>query len=314
MDKGTRKETKKKLLQGEEFLPVNRKFKSRIFEMIFSNKKELLGLYNAVSGKHYTDPELLEINTLKNVIYMGMYNDVSFVIDFRVSLYEHQSTYNPNIPLRCLLYISDLYSGMTKDANLYGQTPIKLPAPQFLVFYNGEEEQPDRTVLKLSDLYHKTEEEIPVSLDLEVVMLNINPGHNQELLDACKTLADYSEYTARVRRYAKEMVLEEAVERAITECIKEGILADFLSRKRAEAKSMSIYEYDEEKHMRQEREENFQKGFQEGRKDGIQEGISKLINTCRELGIEQEKVISQLVKRYSLSIEEAEQYVEQYWR
>ena len=91
-------------------------------------------------------------------------------------------------------------------------------------------------------------------------------------------------------------------------------MKDFLSRKRAEAKSMSIYEYDEEKHMRQEREENFQKGFQEGRKDGIQEGISKLINTCRELGIEQEKVISQLVKRYSLSIEEAEQYVEQYWR
>ena len=91
--------------------PVNRLYKSKIFAMLYSNKKELLELYNAISGRHYEDPELLEINTLENAIYMSMHNDVSFLIDSRLSLYEHQSTYSPNLPLRYLFYISDLYSG-----------------------------------------------------------------------------------------------------------------------------------------------------------------------------------------------------------
>ena len=95
--------------------PVNRMYKARLFEMIFSDKKELLELYNAVSKTNYTDPELLEINTLENVIYMSMHNDISFLIDSRLSLYEHQSTYTPNLPLRYLMYVSDLYSSITRD-------------------------------------------------------------------------------------------------------------------------------------------------------------------------------------------------------
>lgn len=117
---------------------VKRCFKSQLFAMIYEDKRELLELYNGISGKHYQDPELLEINTLKNAIYMSMQNDVSFLIDSQLSLYEHQSTYNPNLPLRYLFYISDLYSGMTKDENLYGTKRIHLPSPQFFVFYNGE--------------------------------------------------------------------------------------------------------------------------------------------------------------------------------
>ena len=105
--------------------PVNRLYKSRIFAMLYSDRKDLLDLYNAVSGKHYEDPELLEINTLENAIYMSMHNDLSFLIDSRLSLYEHQSTYSPNLPLRYLFYISDLYSGMTKDENLYGTKRIQ---------------------------------------------------------------------------------------------------------------------------------------------------------------------------------------------
>lgn len=247
--------------KGNNGLTVNRTFKSRIFAMLYRDKKELLDLYNAVTGKHYENPDELEINTLENAIYMSMQNDVSFLIDSRLSLYEHQSTYNPNLPLRFLFYVSDIYSALTKEAHLYGTKVIPIPTPNFLIFYNGEEEMPDRQILKLSNAY--THLDGTPKLELEAVMLNINPGHNQELLSTCKSLHDYSEYTARVRRYSKEMEIEDAVERAICECIEEGILSEFLSQNRMEAKSMSIYEYDAEKHIRQEREDAWEDGISE---------------------------------------------------
>ena len=208
----------------------NRIYKARVFEMVFSDKKELLKLYNAVNGTSYNDSENLEINTLENAIYMSMHNDVSFIIDSRLSLYEHQSTYSPNLPLRYLMYVSDIYSDMIKDDNLFGQKMVNIPPPRFLIFYNGSAPYPEQTILKLSDLYIVKEEEI--SLELTAIMLNINPGYNEELKSACKTLHDYAEYTDRVRRYTEEMELEDAVERAITECIREGILAEFLSKNR----------------------------------------------------------------------------------
>lgn len=191
------------------------------------------GRYLAVSGKHYEDSELLEINTLENAIYMSMRNDLSFLIDARLSLYEHQSTYSPNLPLRFLLYLVDLLSGMTIDENLYGSRKVLIPPPRFVVFYNGEEEQPDRKVLKLSDLY-AVEKRKP-RLELEVVLLNISQGHNKELMEVCHTLWEYAEYTDRVRKYAKEERIAEAVDRAISEYIKEGILREFLDTNRAKA-------------------------------------------------------------------------------
>ncbi|HIY63977.1 MAG TPA: hypothetical protein H9730_11065, partial [Candidatus Mediterraneibacter stercoripullorum] len=144
----------------------------------------------------------------------------------------------------------------------------------FFIFYNGEEERPDRDVLKLSDLYYEKEED--PSLELKAIALNINKGHNPELMETCQILREYAEYTDRVRRYAKEMPLEEAVERAITECIREGILEDFLKKNRAEAMKVSIYEYDAQKHIKMEREDSYQAGrndgYQAGRKDGYQSG------------------------------------------
>ena len=224
---------------------VRRDYKARLFEMIFREKEELLGLYNAVNGTNYSDPDKLEINTLENAIYLSMHNDVSFIIDSRLSLYEHQSTYSPNLPLRYLFYVSDLYSKMTKDCNLYGSRRIILPSPRFLIFYNGKEERPEREVLELAEDF-ETQEEDPW-LNLKAVLLNINSGYNNDIVNACKTLSDYVTYTSRVREYAELVDIEEAVERAITECIAEGILADFLTRYRNEAKKMSIYEYDEER-------------------------------------------------------------------
>ena len=230
-----------------------RDFKSRMFAMIFSDKKELLKLYNAVANRNYEDPELLEINTLENAFYMSMKNDLSFITDSRLSLYEHQSTYNPNMPLRFLLYLSELYSGMVAGKNIYGRTRIPLPLPRFIVFYNGTEERPDREVMRLSDSYTIQGEE--VWLELRADVLNVNLGHNKELLNACQTLHDYAEYVHRMRKYAKTMTIGDAVDRAIEECIQDGVLKEFLEQNRTEAKAMSIFEYNQEEHIRMEREE-----------------------------------------------------------
>ena len=262
--------------------------------MIFEDKKKLLELYNAISGKHYEDPELLEINTLENAIYMSMKNDLSFLIDARLSLYEHQSTYSPNLPLRFLFYLSDMFSGMTMDANLYGTKKVELPAPRFVIFYNGEADQPDRQILKLSDLYTVKEED-PM-LDLKVLMLNVNQGHNPELMEVCHTLWEYAEYTDRVRKYAKEQPIAEAVERAITECIREGILKEFLEKNRREAKNVSIYEYDQEKHIRQEREEAWEAGEKAGWEAGEKAGREAGEKAGREAGKKAEREAGQMDK------------------
>ena len=286
--------------QTTQMQPVNRLYKSRIFAMLYSDRKDLLDLYNAVSGKHYEDPELLEINTLENAIYMSMHNDLSFLIDSRLSLYEHQSTYSPNLPLRYLFYISDLYSGMTKDENLYGTKCIQIPTPQFVIFYNGSQEQPDRKILRLSDAYCVKEEH--PALELTAVMLNINRGHNEKLKEMCKSLKDYSEYTARVREYAQVKPVEEAVEQAISECIQEGIMAEFLKQNRAEAKQVSIYEYDEEKHMRQEREASWEEGKLEGKIELLRMQIQKKlvkgksISEISEELEEEEEVIAEMIR------------------
>ena len=244
-------------------LPVNRIYKDRLYKMIFNDKSELLKLYNAINGTHYDDPAMLTITTLDNAIYMTMENDLSFIIDMRLALYEQQSTVNPNLPLRFLMYITDIYSAYTKDMNIYGSKKVQIPLPSFVIFYNGVKSQPDRTEFLLSELFHPTTDQ--PALELKAVMLNINKGHNQELMNACHTLRDYSEYVARIRTYSAEMPLTDAVEKAITECIHENILRDFLLKNRAEAKAMSIYEYDEEKTLRMFREEGYEDGERNGK-------------------------------------------------
>ena len=241
---------------------VRRDYKARLFEMIFREKEELLGLYNAVNGTNYSNPEELEINTLENAIYLPMHNDVSFIVDSRLSLYEHQSTYSPNLPLRYLFYVSDLYAKMTKDSNLYGSRRIKIPSRRFLIFYNGKEERAEREILELSDAFEIHEEE--PWLNLKAVLLNINPGYNNDIVNACKTLSDYVIYTSKVREYAEKMCIEDAVEQAITESVAEGILKEFLTQYRSEAKKMSIYEYDEEQQRRWDKEEGEEIGMEKG--------------------------------------------------
>ena len=274
-------------------LTVNRTYKSTVFTMLYADKSNLLDLYNAMAGTHYTDPELLEINTLENAIYMTIKNDVSFLIDGRLSLYEHQSTSNPNLPLRFLLYISHLYSRMTKDENLYGTAKVRIPAPEFVVFYNGREQMPERDILKLSDLFMVNDR--PIKLELEAVVLNISGENNRELKAACQTLREYAIYTDKIRQYTEEMSLEEAVDRAIRECIHEDILREFLENHRMEARAMSIFEYDQEKHMRQEREA----AWKEGRRAGLEEGRRSGIEEGRRSGLEEgrEQILESLIRK-----------------
>ena len=150
-------------------LPVNRIYKDRLYKMIFNDKSELLKLYNAINGTHYDDPAMLTITTLDNAIYMTMENDLSFIIDMRLALYEQQSTVNPNLPLRFLMYITDIYSAYTKDMNIYGSKKVQIPLPSFVIFYNGVKSQPDRTEFLLSELFHPTTDQ--PALELKAVCL-----------------------------------------------------------------------------------------------------------------------------------------------
>ena len=245
---------------------VQRNYKDSIFRMLFKDKDNLLSLYNALNQTNYTDVEGLEIATLENAVYMNYKNDVSFVFDFELMLYEHQSTVNPNMPLRDLLYVADILQKRTYDKDLYGSKLISIPSPRFVVFYNGTDPQPERQVLKLSDAYEKKQEH--PELELTVTMYNINYGCNEEIMDACKTLKEYAMYVERVRSYAKQMLLAEAVEKAVDDCIAEGILSEFLRKNRAEAIKVSIYEYDEELH--------FKTLFEEGVEAGMERGESRL--------------------------------------
>lgn len=257
---------------------VNRNYKDTVFRMLFSDRKNLLSLYNAVNQKHYTDPEDLEIVTLENAIYMGMKNDLAFIIDTNLYLYEHQSTYNPNMPLRDLFYISNEYQKLLDKKSLYSSSLQKIPAPNFIELYNGTDTLSDFSEHRLSSAFENLSGE--PKLELIVTVLNINEGHNALLMEHCQTLKEYSQYVAKVRKYAAGMPLDQAVKYAVDECIKENILADFLRKNRAEVISMSIFEYDKEEEEKKLRKAEYEAGVEAGEKSGIQKGV---LNTARHL-------------------------------
>ena len=278
---------------------VNRNYKDTVFRMLFQDRENLLSLYNAVNGTVYEDVDGLVITTLQDAVYMNYKNDVSFVFDFTLSIYEHQSTVNQNMPLRDLIYVSKVLQGQMKDQDIYSSRQIKLPTPKFVVFYNGTDEQPEKQTLRLSDAYEKQLEE--VELELTVTVYNINYGHNQKLLEACQTLKEYAQYVAAVREYAKEMPLSEAVESAVDSCIRQGILADFLRKNRAEAIEMSIFEYDEEKHLKSERE------------IWLAEGIaSEIVSMGLECGLSKEQILHRLQTKLNISEQTAKEYFDKY--
>ena len=301
----------KKGTQISEKIPAaNRQYKDTVFRMLFSEKENLLSLYNAVTGNAYQNADDLKIVTLENAIYMGMKNDLAFMLETNIYLYEHQSTLNPNIPLRDLIYIGIEYQQYVDDKSLYSSRLQRIPAPKFMVFYNGTDAVDDRVELRLSNAYEHLAGE--PDLELKVLMLNVNEGHNKELMEQCQTLKEYAIYVARVRKYTSEMNLNDAVARAIDECIKEGILVEFLRKNRSEVKMVSILEYDkewEEKKLRKaEYEAGRSEGIEIGKSEGIEIGKSEGIEIGKSKGIEigRDKAMAEFVCnmiKYGFSIE-----------
>ena len=288
-------------------LTTNRNYKDTVFRMLFSDRKNLLSLYNAVSGAHYDDPEKLEIVTLENAIYMGMKNDLAFIIDTDLFLYEHQSTYNPNMPLRDLFYISSEYQKLVDKKSLYSSVLQKIPAPQFIVFYNGTEKEKDSWVNHLSEAFQNLSGN--PKLELEVLTININEGHNPELMEQCQTLKEYAQYVNCVRRYAKKFELNEAVKLAVDECIRNNILSEFLRANKSEVISMSIFEYDKEEEERKLRKAEYEAGAAAGLKVGVSKGkiLAKkdAASSLITLGLTVEQISSAL----KVDVETVEQWI-----
>lgn len=246
-------ETVSAVLQPEP----NRLIKNNLFVALFQEKKDLLDLYNGVNGTAYTNPDDLQINTLENAVFMKMKNDLSFIFRFEMSVYEHQSTINPNMPLRDLFYVDDLLKGMIAEEDVYRKKLIRIPVPRFVVFYNGQEALPEKSVLKLSDAFEKPTR--TPELELKVTVYNVNYGFNKRLMKKCQRLHDYSWFISRIRENLQTgMEKNEAVTRAINEAIRHDILADYLKKHRAEVMNMTIYEYDEEQHLKTVHDEGYE--------------------------------------------------------
>ena len=266
---------------------ANRKYKDTVFRMLFSNKKNLLSLYNAINRTAYEESEELEIVTLKSAVYMGMKNDLAFIIDMNLFLYEHQSTYNPNIPLRDLFYISAEYQKLVNRKSLYSSSLQKIPAPYFIVFYNGTEKEEEYWENSLSEAYENLSGE--PRLELKVITLNINDGHNKELMEQCQTLREYAQYVTKVRKYTKEMELDAAVECAVDECIREGILEDFLRDNRAEVIAVSIFEYNKDEEEKKLRRAEYEAGYDTGYGSGFDAGKETELNALLQRMLRNEK-------------------------
>lgn len=276
--------------------------KDTLFRMIFSTPESLLSLYNAVNGTLYEDASELEIVTLENALYLNMKNDQAFLMDFQLNLYEHQSTWNPNMPLRFLFYVSKEYQMLIREYSLYAETLIRIPTPRFVVFYNGDGNHSTETesTMHLSNAYQQ-KVEYP-ELDLRVRVIDINLEKNSEVLEACRLLKEYMLLVTRIRKYKKTMSLDEALERAVTECMEEDILADFLRKHRAEAIEVCIFEYNEKRERMLLQKESERRG------------IRALVETMQELNVSEQETYAQLVKKFALSEKEAKRYMHDFWK
>lgn len=252
----------------------NVQYKDRLFNFLFGseeNKAWTLSLYNAVNQSSYTDPAAIEITTIKEVMYLGMHNDVSFIISNEMNLYEQQSTYNPNMPVRLLQYVGNLYEKYINQMgmNKFGDTLIMLPVPRLIVFYNGTKNEPDKKILRLSDAFPKGAKS---DIEVTVTMLNVNFGRNQSLLDACKPLAEYAWLVNEVRknnRTRDEEGLSSAIDHAISMMPDDFVIKPFLVAHRAEVKGMLLTEYNEAEAMEKFERDGFFKAMVSLVKDGI---------------------------------------------
>lgn len=250
-----------------------REYKSNVFAMLLEVPNYALEVYNALNGSSYEDVSLLEIKKLNSGIILSMRNDASFLLDSYMNLYEHQSTSNPNMPLRFLLYFSSILQDMVaqKEYDLYGKKQIPIPTPKFVVFYNGVEARPEKETMRLSDAFLQKNEHYQLELMCEVY--NINPGNNIDVMKNSHVLSGYTDFVEKVReKMVENKDIKEAVSEAIDECIKEGILKDFFQKNRKEVEEVAALDFTFERREELIRRDSFEEGKEEGRLEGREEG------------------------------------------
>ena len=269
---------RKELNMAHKKAKYAKKHKDRLFRFIFNQKSELLSLYNAVNDSDYTDENDLTIYTIEDFIYMGMKNDLSFLIDCRLNIYEHQSTYNPNMPLRGFLYMASALKKYiaAKGLDIYASSTVSIPVPQFYVFYNGTRNVPDVEILKLTDSMSEDKRDKSCT-EFFATMININANHSPKLMKRCPKLYEYAIFISLIREnMTNSLPLEDAIEKAVTDCIHDNILADILRSHKAEVTNMILDEYDEKFHIASEKKLSFEEGrisgFKSGHASGIEEG------------------------------------------
>ncbi|MBR0132487.1 MAG: hypothetical protein IJM14_05330 [Lachnospiraceae bacterium] len=276
----------------------NKNNKDRLFKMIYGreeNKAWTLSLYNAINGSDYTNPDDIKINTIDDVMYLGMKNDVSFIISETMNIYEQQASYNPNMPIRQMIYAGKLYSKYVEDngVNIYGSGLKKFPAPKLICFYNGGDERPEREILNLSDAFEKPEE---ADIDAKVTMININYGKNEKLMEACRTLREYAWIVDAIRRKRKKTDLDKAIEETIRELDEEALLKPFLMGHLAEVKDMCLREYSEDEIKEMFKKDGLEEGLQKGLQRGVEKTrISAVKNMMQKLGLSLENAMDVLM-------------------
>lgn len=274
---------------NNDTVQVNREYKDRLFVILFGSqeeKKNIISLYNAINGTEYTEDDDVEITTLKDAIYIKMKNDVSLLIDSHIALWEQQSTINPNMPLRGLMYFGNVLDAYVtkRNINIYGKKLIKIPTPQYIVLYNGAQDAPSIQKQKLSDSFL-----IPdTNGDFEwtATVYNLNKGKNDNLLAKCDALSDYMSLIHKINENkALGLEVEVAVDKAVKWCIENDIMSEFLKLHRAEVMDVCITEYKEEVFVNGIREEGREEGREKEIFSSVQDGDYSVERGAEKLGI-----------------------------
>jgi len=278
---------------------TNRNFKDSVFTSLFKDPAILRELYYALGGVTLPPDVPVFINTLENVLFMDLVNDISFEIGGKlVVLIEHQSTINPNIALRLLLYISKVLEKRINSMTIYSKSQVPVPWPEFYVLYNGKDPFPDEKTLRLSELFENPKDlglggkDVPL-LELQVRVININEGKNDEITSRCKKLSEYIMFMGRIRAYGHELGnREEAIGEAIKYCKVHDILREYLEIHGSEVLSMILTEWNTEDAIAYARKESREEGLNEGR-ENEREYILNLISQ----GLSAEEIKQQLTKK-----------------
>ena len=303
----------------------NREYKSDVISMMLQIPEYALDVYNAMNDSVYTDPDMIQIMRLENGISLSVRNDASFFISNYLNLYEHQSTYSPNAPLRFLIYLTNLLKKTIRKRDLYGRKRVQIATPHFAVFYNGTEKRPEKEVLKLSDAFiNRTD---TPEIELTVTVYNINPDNNTQLLEKSEVLRGYMIFVNRVRENlehqkkiaqnapeydeaAYEEELEVAINEAIDYCVKHHIMEEFFRENRNEVTKSMVLDYTWERREELIRAEEYEDGKREGYAAGISQGRAEgekdthrfLINKWLQKG----KTIAEIAE----DLGKSEEYVE----